>query len=761
MNRFHTRWLRAKCLLLRGTAAGACGLVLLAAGCRPTSARIPFEMQVVDAGMAGDCKMLGDIDGDGLLDLVIGGTNHVEDLHWYHFPDWRKTKIAAAQSEFTTDGKLGDVDGDGDLDVVIPDGDLPDNLLWFENPRPDGDCFRPDGWSKHSIGHLENCIKDVSLADFDGDGRLDVAARNARRFVIFYQSDPGQWKETVLNVEHTGEEGMGQGDVDGDADMDLVVCGAWLRNPGGLAARDPAQWAEFEIGPASSEFKTLVVDLNLDGKSDVLFSSSEQTADVAWWERGNDGPAGRWTCHVIVPHLERCHTLKAADMDNDGDIDVVAGQMHTSRARRVMVLQNLDGKGTAWARQVIAKTGLHNGVVGDIDRDGDIDLCGSNWTGNPPIRVWINHSDPRPALDKFTYLRISHAHQRTFGLGFGDLDGDKLPDVVSGPFWYRNPGADLSGEWTQSAFPSNLQAFAVMNVDDDAQADVLAQQGGAELAFYWLKSDPAASGGWLVVRIGTAPATDHPLGAQGYRVAQLEPGGKPEVVISSGGGIFYFRVPDRPETGNWPRVRIAVDATEEGFGVGDLDADGDLDVVGTTGERRRVEWYINPGDGSGDWPVRLIDQVPDVVFFDRCEIADLNGDNRPDVLATEENGRDDGARTFWWQHPDAATNAWLRRVMVTQASTHSLDVADLDGDGDLDVVVGEHRGLRSLKVFENDGEGSFQEHVIDRNKESHLGARLVDLDGDGDLDIVSIAWDTPGTLHAWRNDCKHPASFVK
>jgi hypothetical protein len=98
------------------------------------------------------------------------------------------------------------------------------------------------------------------------------------------------------------------------------------------------------------------------------------------------------------------------------------------------------------------------------------------------------------------------------------------------------------------------------------------------------------------------------------------------------------------------------------------------------------------------------------------------------------------------------TDVWTENVIATLTGPMSLDVADLDHDGDLDVVVGEHDtnspATARLLVLENtDGEGgAWAQHVVHVGDEHHDGAQLVDIDGDGDLDIISIGWTHPRVL---------------
>ena len=97
----------------------------------------------------------------------------------------------------------------------------------------------------------------------------------------------------------------------------------------------------------------------------------------------------------------------------------------------------------------------------------------------------------------------------------------------------------------------------------------------------------------------------------------------------------------------------------------------------------------------------------------------------------------------WFQEPfqEAKNNCALSLI-----GPKSLDVADMDNDGDLDVVVGEHNltnpSTAKFYIYENaDGHGlRWKEHVVYTGDEHHDGAQVVDIDGDGDLDILSIGW---------------------
>lgn len=369
------------------------------------------------------------------------------------------------------------------------------------------------------------------------------------------------------------------------------------------------------------------------------------------------------------------------------------------------------------------------------------------------VLLGASPSDGTIPLDQWTYKLVSDQHHATMGLGFGDIDRDGLVDIVSGRYWYRNPGGDMLDTWVQNSFPSGMRAFRVTDVDGDSLTDVMAQMTSGDLNVYWLEAIDAGATAWTEVFVGSMARVSHSEGAQGYRIGQIESGGKPEVAITSGDGIYYFNIPAAPEQGNWPRVHVNAAPSDEGFALGDIDRDGHMDIIATTGHLKGVVWYRNPGDGSANWAGTQLARFVEANYPDRTEVADLNGDGRLDVIVTEENQMGSEASTIWWEQPlDAFSNAWPAHPIVVQGSTNSMDVADLDQDGDTDVILAEHRGTLKLAIWSNDGAGGLTEHMVSSGIESHLGARTVDLDGDGDLDIVSIAWDAYQNVHLWRND---------
>jgi hypothetical protein len=169
-----------------------------------------------------------------------------------------------------------------------------------------------------------------------------------------------------------------------------------------------------------------------------------------------------------------------------------------------------------------------------------------------------------------------------------------------------------------------------------------------------------------------------------------------------------------------------------------------------------IAWWKNPGDKTVNWKLNQVGTTENYTA-DRVAVADMNNNGRADILVTEESWQTDDpvAQLFLFSQGGLRSQPlWTRKSILVSGSLNSLDIADIDHDGDPDVVTGEHKGKeKRVFILENDNKANFTTHVIDHsNKESHLGTLLFDMDGDGDLDILSIAWNNYRFLHLWRND---------
>jgi len=357
--------------------------------------------------------------------------------------------------------------------------------------------------------------------------------------------------------------------------------------------------------------------------------------------------------------------------------------------------------------------------------------------------------------DKWGDHEDSSKWLRYFGLDMKDITGDGYAEILAGRRVYINPGGDMEGEWRISDLGINGDGILMIDVDGDEFADVIAQ---SLPNVYWLEAEDENCTTWKSTVIAQIPKTSH-INSQGFEKVALHGNAKSDIVIAGNGNIYSISIPPKKaDKGNWPTLKIGHDSSDEGIGFGDMDGDGDTDLV--AGRRAENEpepkvlvWWKNPGTQTENWESIEIGKSNHPI--DRVEVADLNGDGRQDIVISEERwpGKEPDGNLFWYEQPMERNSKWKRHLLVTQYSMNNLDVKDTDLDGDWDLVTAEHKGPNlEVQIWNNDGKGNFTKEIIDTGKESHLGTQLLDMDSDGDLDLVSIGWDEYKFLHLWRND---------
>ena len=326
-----------------------------------------------------------------------------------------------------------------------------------------------------------------------------------------------------------------------------------------------------------------------------------------------------------------------------------------------------------------------------------------------------------------------------------DIDGDGRLDFITGRsggeiFWYKHHAPD---NWTRHLLgedsPSDVGGRA-LDVDGDGHMDFVA--GGA---WYRNSQDPDTPFERIVFDPELSAVHD-------VLIADVDGDGKPDVVtMSDKNNVRWYRIPDDPRQ-PWERFDIGP-PVHAGIAAGDIDGDGDVDVV------RTDVWFENVrGDGT-EWAQHDIgpntppppDFQPYFAFdATKAWVCDMNGDGKQDIVFTD--AEIPGGKVWWAENTDGAGRRWVRHEIASgekprRGAYHTLHVGDMDGDGDLDVLSCEMEAVGGdaeprWYVWENvDGRGGeWREHVIlDANLGGHE-AVVGDITGNGLPDIISKPW---------------------
>ncbi|MEZ5967197.1 MAG: FG-GAP-like repeat-containing protein [Planctomycetota bacterium] len=683
--------------------------------------------------------VVADFDGDGRDDFVVGSRYSGGRVELFRFDGsaWRKDTIEPSDVSPEAGGATADIDGDGDLDLVIGQDWVGNEIYWWENPRPNFGS----PWTRRVVksgGAVDH--HDQAFGDVDGDGRPELVSwTNFTDLTVFeIPSDPrnsGPWSSTVIFRSRGQAEGAAVADIDGDGVLDIVAAGRWFKSQGG------GVFAENVIDSALQLGRVAVGQIVPGGRPEVVLLPGHSSGEGAWyWWTGS------FWARNSLGYFTFGHTVAVADLDGDGHQDILTGEMKLGGASCRLRVHYGDGNGNLSEQLLSTGNDIHEGHLADVDGDGDLDIVHKPMDDRVPrIELWLNPAQGSTRSWRRHQVDGSLPQVAVFVVA-GDLDGDGLADIAGGDAWYRNPGS-LGGAWTRSTigWPLNNVA-AIHDFDGDGDLDLFGTQGqgaNADPRMAWAENDGA---GHFTVR------TNIPTGVgdflQGVAVARFGGSGSPlQIALSwhyQGNGVQMLTLPQDPRNQQWSWQTISSTDLKEDLDAGDIDGDGDLDLLLGT------HWLECPS-----WQTHVLGYVGDLTSVgtpepDRNELVDIDRDGDLDAVVGLENGRE----ILWFENPrpqQSATSSWPRHILaVIEGQGFSLDTGDIDRDGDADIVLGEHRGSSENRVIilENNGTtGNWPQQVIDSQPaaqaDHHDGTQLLDMDNDGDLDIYSTGWLVP------------------
>ena len=343
-----------------------------------------------------------DLDGDGDTDVLSASTHR---LGWYENTDGKGT---FAPQQLISPGFLfwwvhsADVDGDGDVDVLSA---ADSGLTWHENTDGHG-TFGP----QQEIGHPDHFAA-VKTADLDGDGDLDVL-----HGLWWYENTNGKgtFGPRQMIPDDAARSGyaadLDLADLDGDGHVDVLSVWspfnfsgdsddrkvAWYENTDGKGTFSAERFIITDVGDADS---VLAADVDGDGDTDLL-TASRTDGKIAWYEN-SDGDSTFESPQVITTDAVGAKSVFAADVDGDGDVDVLSASSlfnifdPETIDGKIAWYENTDGEGT-FGPQLIINTepvfGANSVFAADVDGDGDVDVLSASSLFNfdPETRIRVS-----------------------------------------------------------------------------------------------------------------------------------------------------------------------------------------------------------------------------------------------------------------------------------------------------------------------------------------------------------------------------------
>lgn len=654
-------------------------------------------------------------------------------------------------------------------------------------------------WSVDVIG-TQSKPTSVAAANLGGSTRELIVTSRLDNTVAYYKKNGSSYdKFTISNTVHSATD-VTTYDLDSDGDQDVIVglIGnngvQWFQNNGG----SPLSFTEHKLN-TSYMFETSVSagSINNDGYWDIVGTSQ----NVIYWYKSSGGSSPTFT-EYTVGSVNKVTSVYAIDMNRDSNVDIVAA---SERDNSIYVFFNNGGSDPTFTKQLISNSAawVQDVKAVDVDGDGHNDIISASELDNK-IAWYENDGNSSPS---FTEHVVSTGAMGAQSVHFGDIDNDGNIDLASASrnddkiAWYKSDGQTLPSftEKTISTYSNGAKDVIVVEAGTDGKLDLVAvSENDNEISLMTqssiivddrFSSQPGRNENGVSTSSNIQVTFDYAIdestldvssfiitGDQTGRyegnysmlgtntivfdpIEDFEPGEVVTVVLTNDlethnapyilSDSFQFTV----ATSFSPNPQFAsrtLTSSKKGTSSMvpfDLDKDGDLDIVSSTYFDNTIEWYENNGEVNPSYTIRTIDN--DAQGAEMVDAGDLDGDGDVDIVVALRV--DD--TIVWYENDNASDPSFTKHIITTSVdSADAVTIVDVDNDGDMDIMAVSYTGTKSLVWLDNNGAANptFHLRTVKENMDGNWGLHYADFDSDGFMDIVT-AGQKDGKISWFKN----------
>ena len=573
-------------------------------------------------------------------------------------------------------------------------------------------------------GHVEfttgTNLAGVAIGDLNGDGNADLVVANSGSnsvSMLLNTTAPGALVPSFAAKQDftTGSKpvSVAIGDLNGDGNRDLVVANANANTVSVLLNTTAPGAATFSFA-AKQDFPTgagpqsvAIKDLNGDGKPDLVVANAgfgANTLSVLLNTTVPGAASPTFAAQQTFATGSGPIAVALGDINGDGAPDLVLAN-NASGANSVSVLLNTTvmveaTNVSSFPSTMVPASESASILVGDLNGDGKPDIVIAANQGNT-VSVLLNTTPPGAITPTFAAPVSFAAGNGTFAAALADLNGDGKLDIVTMNSQDNTvsvlinttaPGNRHSHFRPQEAFPAgnNERSVSVADVNGDGKPDLIVENYSGYLSVLLNTTAPGAATATFAPQVTFAT----PGGPVSMTTADLNGDGRPDVVVAEQNSnmvsvLLNTTAPGAITPSFAAPVNFAVGQRPQFIDVADVNGDGKPDLIVASNGVSVLLNTTAPGATTPSFaPSVTVGSASDVLDL---KVVDINGDGRPDVVATNYNN---GTEQVLLNATTAGSSTlnFTTQAFPSLGRPNGMTAGDLNGDGKPDLVVASQGG---------------------------------------------------------------------